>query len=535
MRKMTALLLALAMLLCCVPAMAEKEIDLTYTRYETSEQVAVVTVENTAVNDVKAGIFGANTSYRGGGYGLYNEETLTFNETPVQQLRDSGVTVLRLPGGIEGDYFHWYEAVGPVENRVPQIDCFSKDYPTYTLKNGEPYLVVFGPDEWFALCNLTDTALAIQLNAGNGTPQEAVNFIRYCLDSGVKIDDITVGNEVCMAEERVEGITVTKTPQEYVDFYLEVYDLMGEDMRAELEERGIPFGCIGIPKSHALCKYREWDDVVLQALNGKTDFIDIHIAYSPYYVSGQNNEQIIKCLLASADRVRKHLDVEITSLEKHAPDVKIAISEHGPIGAIPYTSGMAGGMYLAAFFHVALAEEKVISADYLPLTNHPAANNLLGYYNELGENNSWDNVVSMVFRMYAEQIGRDVLATQVIGAKTFTAPAVGLMPATRGVSEGDAAVYYDAETGEGTLFILNKAYKENTTFDITLPFGSVEITSVTELFTPNNTMYNNNARPTMVKPTEYAEHYGAVEDGHLILTTKPVSLVRIDFMVSATQ
>ena len=103
MRKMMTWLLVLALLLGCMPAMAENVIDLTYSRYEVSDQVAVVTVTDTVINDVKAGIFGANTSYRGGGYGLYNEETLTFNETLVQQLRDSGVTVLRLPGGIEGD------------------------------------------------------------------------------------------------------------------------------------------------------------------------------------------------------------------------------------------------------------------------------------------------------------------------------------------------------------------------------------------------------------------------------------------------
>ncbi len=334
MRRKMAWLLTLALLLGCGSAMAETTMDLSYSRYAVSDQVAVVTVENTAINTVRKGIFGANTSYRGGGYGLYEEETLTFNETLMRQLRDSGVTVVRLPGGIEGDYFHWYESVGPIENRVPQIDCFSKDYPTYTLENGAPYLVAFGPDEWIALCSMTDTALAIQLNAGNGTPQEAVDFIRYCLDSGVAMDDITVGNEVCMAEERVSGIRVTKTPEAYVDFYLEVYDLMGEETRQELADRGIPFGCIGIPKSHPLCKYHDWDDVVLAALNGKTDFIDIHVAYSPYYVSGNNNEQIIKCLLASADRVRRHLDVEIKSLEQHAPNVKIAISEHGPLGGI---------------------------------------------------------------------------------------------------------------------------------------------------------------------------------------------------------
>ena len=212
----------LLQLCIALPGYAETVIDLSYSRFGKSDQIAAVTVADQTINTVRKGIFGANTSYRGGGYGLYNEEDRSFNETLVQQLLESGVKVIRLPGGIEGDYFHWYESVGPVENRVPQIDCFSRDYPTYTLNNGAPYLVVFGPDEWIALCNMTNTSLAIQLNAGNGTPQEAVDFIQYCLDSGVTIDDITVGNEVCMAEERVAGMTVTKTPDEYVDFYLDV-------------------------------------------------------------------------------------------------------------------------------------------------------------------------------------------------------------------------------------------------------------------------------------------------------------------------
>lgn len=533
MRRKLAGLLLLALLTGSVLAKAETTIDLSYDRYAVSEKTAKVIVHDATINTVRAGIFGANTSYRGGGYGLYDEENRSFNEALVQRLRESGVTALRLPGGIEGDYFHWYETVGDAETRIPQIDCFSKDYPTFTRKNGEPYQVLFGPDEWIALCGMTNTALAVQLNAGNGTPQEAVDYIRYLLDSGVAIDDITVGNEGCMAEERVEGVSVTKTPEEYIDFYNAVWDLMGEDMRRELKERGVAFGCIGIPASHPLCKYPQWDEKVLTALNGRTDFIDVHVAYSPYYVAGNNNEQIIKCLLASAELVRRHLDLELRTIKRCAPDVKIAISEHGPLGASPYSSGMPGGMYLAAFFNMALAEERVVSADYLPLTNHPAANNLLGYSDELSETVVWDNVVSMVFRMYAEQIGREVLATDVSGAKTFSSPAVGLMAAVRNVSEGEAAVYFDRETGCGTMFILNRAYKENTVFDIALPFEHARLTAVTELFTPNNTMGNTRNRPTLVQPVVYEGMGGDVRDGRLTITTKPVSLVRLDFIVPA--
>ena len=246
----------------------------------------MVSIRPEAVNRIKSGIFGANTSYIGGGYGLYDEENRCFNDALLEKLTQSGVTHVRLPGGIEGDYFHWYECVGPVESRLAQINCFSSEYPTYTYKNGEPYDVLFGPDEWFELCRRTGSALTLQLNAGNGTPQEAADFVRYCLDSGVEIESITVGNEVCMAAEKVAGIRVTKSADEY--------RLLDDETKRELAERGIPFGCIGIPASHPLNRERSWDSAVLKALGDKTDFIDVHIAYSPYYVSGNRNDEIIK-------------------------------------------------------------------------------------------------------------------------------------------------------------------------------------------------------------------------------------------------
>jgi hypothetical protein len=105
-RKGIACLLALAMLLGSVSAGAEKVIDMAYARYAVSEQAAVVTVTAEVINTVREGIFGANTSYLDGGNGLYYEDTRTFNEPLVQALRDSGVTSVRLPGGIEGDYFN---------------------------------------------------------------------------------------------------------------------------------------------------------------------------------------------------------------------------------------------------------------------------------------------------------------------------------------------------------------------------------------------------------------------------------------------
>lgn len=515
MKQLVSLFLALAMLLGCVPTLAENPtLNLADDRYATSEQVVAVTATADVVNTVKSGIFGANNGYRGGGYGIYDEASRTFNEDMLEAIRNSGITHIRQPGGIEGDYFHWYETVGPVENRVAQINPFSSHHPTYAAKDGELYDVVFGPDEWIALCNLTGISLTIQLNAGTGTPQEAADFIRYCLDKGVAIESIAVGNESCMEEERVEGIHVTKTPEEYVTFYNEVLACMGEELIAELDEKGIPFGCIGLPASHVLSIHRKWDDTVLVGVTVAADFIDIHIGYSPFSVNlgGLSAEQIHKTLLATHTYVKKLLDMEVKTINKYSPDTLIKMSEFGPLGnSMCY--GTAGSLYLASFFQTVLNEPKVFSADYLPLT---PGNSALICGTDV-------TTPGYVFKMYSELIGCDVLAVTSENSRTFKAQATGLIPRLLNVPEGDGAVYFDPAASEGSLILLNRAYCDNTVFDVTLPYENVKITKVTEL-------WNEDYSQMKIAPAEVSFDAQPV-DGKITVVTKPVSLVKIDFVI----
>ena len=516
MKQLVCAFLALALLLGACPALAENPIlDLTDDRYATSEQVIAVMATAEAINTVKSGIFGANNGYRAGGYGIYNEETRTFNEDMLEAIRNSGVTHIRQPGGTEGDYFHWYETVGSVEERIAQINPFSSHHPTYAEKDGELYDVVFGPDEWIELCNLTGTSLTIQLNAGTGTPQEAADFIRYCLDKGVEIESIAVGNESCMEEERVEGITVTKTPDEYVAFYNEVLACMGEEMIAELDEKGIPFGCIGLPSSHVLSIHRKWDDTVLANVNVAADFIDIHIGYSPFSVNldGLSAEQIHKTLLATHTYVKKLLDMEVKTINKYSPDTLIKMSEFGPLGNSATCYGTAGSLYLASFFHTVLAQPKVFSADYLPLTPGNSALICNGEMTTPGH----------IFKMYSGLIGYDVLAVASENSRTFKAQASGLIPRLLNVPEGDGAVYFNAETGKGSLILINRAYTDNTVFDVTLPWANAKITKVTEL-------WNEDYSQRLVTPAEVACDVQPAE-GKFSVAMKPVSLVWIDFVI----
>ena len=530
--KLACILLSLMLFSGMYPALAEDPIvDLADERYNTSEQIITLTVSSDVINTVKSGVFGANNGYRKGGYGIYDEEDRAFNQNMLEMIRSGSITHIREPGGIEGDYFHWNETVGPVESRIPQINPFSSHYPTNAAKDGEPYDVVFGPDEWIELCKRVNIGLTIQLNAGTGTPQEAVDFIRYCLDSGVEIESIAVGNEVCMEEERVEGITVTCGPEDYIVFYNEMLKLMGEEMLAELDARGIPFGCIGLPGSHVLSIHRKWDETVMSGVTIPADFIDIHIGYSPFNVNlGQvSEEQIHLTMLASHAYVKKLPDMEVKSINKVSPNTLIKMSEFGPLGnGVCY--GTAGSLYLASFFQTVLNEPKVFSADYLPLCfSYTSRNSLIGA--NTAYNVYWTNVVGYVFNMYATQIGRNVLSAISENSRTFKAQATGLIPRLLNVPEGDGAVYFDPATKEGSIFLINRAYRDNTVFDISLPFENAQVTKVTELWNEDYSKSNNQAEPEAVMPTE-TDCNVQIPQGRIIVSAKPVSLIKIDFSVN---
>lgn len=494
----------------------------------TSENSITVSVESNAVNTVLPGLFGANVSWRGDGYSQWDSEKGEPNGQLLQQLKDSGVTHLRYPGGIEGDYFHWNESIG--EDRIPQIDPFSADYPTYDTYNGEKYIATFGPEEFLELSVQAGDGMTIQLNAGNGTAQEAADWVRYYLEKDAPLWSVAVGNEVCMAEERVAGMTVTCSPQEYVEFYKQVYEALGEDAEK------IELGAIGITPMHPLCKYRNWDATVLYELADKIDFIDVHIGYSPYFTSGESQEQIVQCLMASPDWIRLMLDQEIGLINQYAgdraDDITIQITEWGPIGG--YSTSVAGAVFMASFLNTVTAEPMVSSACYLPLVNHWAAANLLGSltdYSVAGKQVFWDNTNTFVFRWYSEQIDRQVLSVRLSGGDTFNSVSVGLVPAMKDVSVGDASVYFDPETKTGTVFLINRDYNKNVEFDLELPFENVTVTSVTELWHENCVTGNNYANPNKVKPVSF-EAGQTSPDGELTVTTKPISVVKIDFTVA---
>jgi alpha-N-arabinofuranosidase len=85
----------------------------------------------------------------------------------VKALRPA---VVRWPGGNFASGYHWRDGVGPRTQRPRRFDmAWGAEEPNE-----------FGTDEFLEWCRLAEVNPFIVVNAGNGSPQEAAEWVEYC-------------------------------------------------------------------------------------------------------------------------------------------------------------------------------------------------------------------------------------------------------------------------------------------------------------------------------------------------------------------
>ncbi len=142
----------------------------------TEKEVAITGNFNSKIiNKIQDGIFGINAQYWDGD--LLNPTTSEFTKVVNHK-------VIRFPGGLSSDEYHWKEAIG---------------------KNG-----TIDIDEFMDFCRKTNCEPMITVNFGTGTPEEAAAWVKYLnIEKKLKVRLWEVGNELygdwhknhCSAEE----------------------------------------------------------------------------------------------------------------------------------------------------------------------------------------------------------------------------------------------------------------------------------------------------------------------------------------------
>ena len=93
-----------------------------------------------------------------------------FDPEIVRMLREAKLPLLRWPGGNFVSGYHWKDGIGPVDQRP------MRNNPAWNIEETNHV----GADEWMTFCELVGCEPLICVNAGNGTPEDAADWVEYC-------------------------------------------------------------------------------------------------------------------------------------------------------------------------------------------------------------------------------------------------------------------------------------------------------------------------------------------------------------------
>ncbi|MGH9665869.1 MAG: alpha-L-arabinofuranosidase C-terminal domain-containing protein, partial [Bryobacteraceae bacterium] len=286
----------------------------------------------TATVDVNAGreirkipsmLYGANIEWVWNANGLWDPEHKQINPQATRLTRELGVTLLRYPGGVFANYYHWKDGIGPEGSRKE----------TEHTPGGPKSVHVFGTDEALSFAEQTGGHLMITVNALTGTPEEAADWVRYVNGKGQAnrhVDYWEIGNELYIGQGKKKGLT----PDEYASRFLE----FARAMRAA--DPSIRLGAItddnyGRTIPHA---YRNWTERILSKAGQQIDFLSVHNAYAPVIPGdgGRDVRTVYAAMLAAPSLIRQSLDDVAAKIKRYAPagrgsHIKIAVTEWGPL------------------------------------------------------------------------------------------------------------------------------------------------------------------------------------------------------------
>ncbi|MHC4624317.1 MAG: alpha-N-arabinofuranosidase [Planctomycetota bacterium] len=297
----------------------------------------------------------------------------------VRALKQIAVPVLRWPGGLFADNYHWRDGIGPRDKRPVR-----QNLGWNTTESNH-----FGTHEFMHLCRLIGTEPYLCVNIGSGTVEEARAWAEYCNSDkdttltreraangdpqpfGVKF--WSMGNEPKYALDGMMlpeyYLDVARTYAGYVKHFAAQSVWRGD---GRLKEATIVLGEVE--------DTRVFKDQVRKVKNIYFDLLSLHLyantSHGTDIPPADTYYQLISRLPRLEQRIKRLCDVaEELSTDEHAVGVALdewGIWRHGEadsLNGLVQKTPMADGLFAAAFFHVLHKYEKVYMANIAQTVN----------------------------------------------------------------------------------------------------------------------------------------------------------------------
>lgn len=399
-------------------------------------------------------LFGTNVEWINHGNGVWMPDENAFEPDILRLTEALGVTLIRFPGGVFSDYYDWRDGVGPQSerNKTPHLPGDKSGGSRHT----------FGTDEVLAFAERVGAEVLITVNAGNGTPELAADWVRYV--NGENGDDPRsqrvryweVGNELYM-EGDLSGAEMS--PEEYAETFL----AFARAMRAVDPE--IELGAVGL-KNYGRYRFNahdDWNEVVLREAGHEIDFMAIHNAYSP--VTGDDGpapEQVYRAAMAAPVLVEQNLRDTAAQIDRLVPDrsdeIGIGVTEWGPLYAlspgsrwVDHVKTLGSALYVSGAMNAFLRVPDVELANFFKLSE-------FGFMGWIGKRGGRfvPTAPYLAFQLYAQNFG-DVLVPVSVKSPTYDSEGAGLIEPISDVPLLDGVASRSESGDRAYLIVVNRS------------------------------------------------------------------------------
>lgn len=400
-------------------------------------------------------LFGTNVEWVWNGYGLWDEYRNQADPTLVNHAKAMGVTLLRYPGGMYSDFYHWQNGVGPNSSRP---------FVPFRVGDADTGRIAFGTDEALRFARDVNGELLITVNVGTGTAQEAAAWVRYVNSSGLKVRHWEVGNEVYIRDGSPAQLAINMDPATYANRYVS----FARAMRAA--DPRIKIGAIGGVNRgpYSFVGYPAWNETVLSIAGADMDFLAIHNSYAPVNVRDSDDvRSVYSALLAAPLLIAGDLALVNQQIQTFAPHyagkIAIAVTEWGPFFQnyhagrfVQHSRTLGSALFAASTLKSFIESPRTQIANFHTFNDMSIMCWVCSRDSSFPPRPVWTQTAeAMAFQLIRSSLGTQ-LVSSVVNSPKYDSPAIGMISPVAGVPYLEVLSTLSADGRTLSLIVINK-------------------------------------------------------------------------------
>lgn len=411
------------------------------------------------IRRIPATLYGTNIQWVWNGYSLWDDYRNQADPALLGYAKSMGVSLIRYPGGMYADFYHWQNGVGPLGSR-PVVPFRVGDTDTGRIS--------LGTDEALGFARDANGELLVTVNVGTGTVQEAAAWVRYVNSSRLKVKYWEIGNEVYIRDSSPAQLAINMDPATYANKFVS----FARAMRAA--DPRILIGAIGGVNrgAYSLVGYPAWNETVLGIAGADMDFLAIHNAYAPVNVRDSDDVRAVySALLAAPALIANDLALVTRQIQTNAPQyaskISIAVTEWGPFFQ-NYTAGrfVQHSRTLGSALFAASTLKSFIDSPRTQIANFHAFNDMsimcwvCSRDSNFPPKPIWTlTAEAMAFQLMRNNISDQLVSSQVTSPK-YDSPQIGWLSAVPGVPYLEVLSSLSTDSKTLSLIVINKHFDQ---------------------------------------------------------------------------